>query len=252
MLYGGSIAPGRFRGKDVTIQDVFEAIGAHAAGDMSDEDLHELEDVASSGRRRLRRPVHREHDGHGLRDAWASPPMGSGMVPAEDGKKGQVAEDCGRLVMELLEKDLRPSAIITRESLENAIACVAATGGSTNAVLHLMAIANEMGVALVDRRLRPHQLEDAAARRPEAGRPVRRHRPLRARAACGVVAKRLLDAGLLHEDALTVSGRTIGEEADARRGGRGPGGRAAARQPAQRRPAASPSCTATSRPTAAW
>src|SRR5881394_1357539 len=122
MLYGGSIAPGRFKGKDVTIQDVFEAVGAHAAGDMSDEDLEELESSASPGAGAC--------GGQFTANTMATvfemmgiSPMGSGMVPAEDGKKGQVAEDCGRLVMRLLEEDLRPSRIITSESLANGIAC---------------------------------------------------------------------------------------------------------------------------------
>ncbi|HXD59945.1 MAG TPA: dihydroxy-acid dehydratase, partial [Thermoleophilaceae bacterium] len=141
MLYGGSIAPGQFRGHDVTIQDVFEAVGARAAGNMTDDELHELEGVASPGAGACGGQYTANTMGTAFEVLGISA-MGSGMVPAEDGKKGQVAEDCGRLVMELLEKDLRPSAIITRESLENAIACVALTGGSTNAVLHLMAVAN--------------------------------------------------------------------------------------------------------------
>src|ERR671928_413543 len=129
MLYGGSIAPGRFRGKDVTIQDVFEAVGAHAAGSMSDEDLHELEGVASPGAGACGGQYTANTMGTAFEVLGISA-MGSGMVPAEDGKKGQVAEDCGRLVMELLERDMRPSQVITRESLENAIAGAAMSGGS--------------------------------------------------------------------------------------------------------------------------
>jgi dihydroxy-acid dehydratase len=138
--------------------------------------------------------------------------MGTGMVPAENGKKGQVAEDCGRLVMELLEKDVRPSSIITRESLENAIACVAATGGSTNAVLHLMAIANEIGVELsIDDFDRISSKTPLLADLKPGGQYVATD--LYAAGGMRVIAKRLLDAGLLHGDAPTVSGRTIGEEA---------------------------------------
>jgi dihydroxy-acid dehydratase len=142
--------------------------------------------------------------------------MGSGMVPAEDGKKGQVAEDCGRLVMDLLERNVRPSDVITKQSLENAIACVASTGGSTNAVLHLMALASEAQVEL--------ELEDfdrIASSTPLLAdlKPGGRFVATDLYRAGGVrlIAKRLLDAGLLHEDAINVSGKTVGEEArDAR------------------------------------
>jgi dihydroxy-acid dehydratase len=138
--------------------------------------------------------------------------MGSSMVPAEDGKKGQVAEDCGRMIVGLIEQDLRASKVITRESLENAIACVAATGGSTNGVLHLLAVAHEAGVPLtID------DFDEIAWKTPLLAdlKPGGRFVATDLYRAGGVrlVAKRLLDAGLLHEDALTVTGRTIGEEA---------------------------------------
>jgi dihydroxy-acid dehydratase len=212
MLYGGSIAPGRFRGRDVTIQDVFEAVGAHAAGDMSDEDLDELESSASPGAGAC--------GGQFTANTMATvfemmgiSPMGSGMVPAEDGKKGQVAEDCGRLVMKLLDEDLRPSRIITKESLENSIACVATTGGSTNAVLHLMALAREAGVTL-----KIDEFDSISGRTPLLAdlKPGGRYVAADLYRAGGVrvVAQRLKEAGLLNEDAATVSGNTIGEEAD--------------------------------------
>jgi dihydroxy-acid dehydratase len=215
MLYGGSIAPGRFRGKDVTIGDVFEAVGAHAAGSMSDEDLDELEHVASPGAGAC--------GGQFTANTMATvfevmgiSAIGSGMVPAEDGKKGQVAEDCGALVLDLIKRDLRPDQIITKASLDNSIALVAATGGSTNAVLHLMALAHEAGVEL--------DLEDfdrIASSTPLLAdlKPGGRFVATDLYHAGGVrlVAKRLLDAGLLNADAPTVTGRTIGEEAaDAR------------------------------------
>src|SRR5205814_5389340 len=128
---GGSIAPGTYKGHDVTIQDVFEAVGAHAAGSMTDDELNELEGVASPGAGACGGQFTANTMATAFEMLGISA-MGSSMVPAEDGKKGQTAEDCGRLVMDLLENDLRPSAIITKESLENSIACVAATGGSTN------------------------------------------------------------------------------------------------------------------------
>src|SRR5437588_7795661 len=138
MLYGGSSAPGRYHGGDVTIQDVFEAVGAHAAGSMSDDGLAELESVASPGAG----ACGGQYTANTMSTAFEMlgiSAMGTSMVPAEDGKKGQVAEDCGRLVMKLIEEDLRPSRVITRASLENAIACVAATGRAANRGPHLLA-----------------------------------------------------------------------------------------------------------------
>ena len=211
MLYGGTIMPGHYRGKDVTIQDVFEAVGAHAAGDITDEDLQELEGVASPGSG----ACGGQYTANTMATAFEAlgiSPMGSGMVPAEDGKKGQVAEDCGRLVVELVHKDLRPSTVITRQSIENAIAGVAATGGSTNAVLHLLAVAKEAGVELsID------DFDEISARTPLLAdlKPGGRFVALDMYRAGGMrlVIKRLLEAGLVHGDAPTVTGRTIAEEA---------------------------------------
>jgi dihydroxy-acid dehydratase len=211
MLYGGSIAPGRWRGRDVTIQDVFEAVGAHAAGDMSDEDLTDLEAHASPGAGACGGQFTANTMATAFEMLGISP-MGSGMVPAEDGKKGQVAEDCGRLVLELLERDLRPSAVITKDSLENAIACVAASGGSTNAVLHLLAVANEAGVPLtIDDFDRISWSTPLLADLKPSGRFVATD--LYRAGGVRLIARRLVQAGLLHEGAITVSGRTIGEEA---------------------------------------
>jgi dihydroxy-acid dehydratase len=212
MLYGGTIMPGRYRGKDVTIQDVFEAVGAHAAGDISDEDLNELESVASPGAG----ACGGQYTANTMATAFevlGISPMGSGMVPAEDGKKGQVAEDCGRLVVDLVRQDLRPSTVITRESLENAIACVAATGGSTNAVLHLLALASEAGVELsID------DFDAVSSRTPLLAdlKPGGRFVAVDLYRAGGMrlVVKRLLEAGLLHGDAPTVTGKTLAEEAE--------------------------------------
>jgi dihydroxy-acid dehydratase len=211
MLYGGTIMPGHYRGKDVTIQDVFEAVGAHAAGDITDEDLNELESVASPGPG----ACGGQYTANTMATAFevmGISPMGSGVVPAEDGKKGQVAEDCGRLVVELVRQDVRPSTIITRDSIENAIAGVAATGGSTNAVLHLLALANEAGVVLsID------DFDEISARTPLLAdlKPGGRFVAVDLYNAGGMrlVTKRLVDAGLLKADAPTVTGKTIGEEA---------------------------------------
>ncbi|MEA2437381.1 MAG: dihydroxy-acid dehydratase, partial [Thermoleophilaceae bacterium] len=213
MLYGGSIAPGTFKGKDVTIQDVFEAVGAHAAGNMSDEDLKELEGVASPGAGACGGQFTANTMATAFEMLGISA-MGSSMVPAEDGKKGQTAEDCGRLVMDLLKKDLKPSDVITRESIDNAIACVAATGGSTNAVLHLLAVAREADVPLsIDDFDRICSTTPLLADLKPGGRFVATDM-FRA-GGVAVVANRLQEAGLLNEDAITVTGRTIGEEAQA-------------------------------------
>jgi dihydroxy-acid dehydratase len=140
MLYGGSIAPGRFEGHDVTIQDVFEAVGARAAGRMTDVQLRDLEDHACPGPGAC--------GGQFTANTMATvseflgiSPMGTASVPAMDGEKDSVAHRAGALVMDLVKRDVRPRRIITRDAIENAIAAVAATGGSTNAVLHLIAIA---------------------------------------------------------------------------------------------------------------
>ena len=213
MLYGGSIAPGKFHGKDVTIQDVFEAVGAHAAGSMSDEELYELESVASPGAGACGGQFTANTMATAFEMLGISP-MGSSMVPAENGKKGQVAVDCGRRVMDLLNDDLRPSKVITRESLDNAIACVAATGGSTNAVLHLLAVAREADVPLsIDDFDRICSTTPLLADLKPGGRFVATD--LFRAGGVAVVANRLQEAGLLNEDAITVSGRTIGEEAAA-------------------------------------
>jgi len=210
MLYGGSIAPGRWRGRDVTIQDVFEAVGAHAAGDMSDADLAELEAEASPGAGACAGQFTANTMALAF-EALGISPMGSGMVPAEDGRKGDVAESCGRLLLDLIERDQRPSAVITAEGLENAIASVAATGGSTNAVLHLLAVAREAGVALtIDDFDRVSARTPLIADLKPGGRFVATD--LYRAGGLRLVAKRLVDGGLMHADAATVTGRSLGEE----------------------------------------
>ncbi len=213
MLYGGSIAPGRYHGRDVTILDVFEAIGAHNAGTMSDEDLAELENVASPGAGACGAQFTANTMACAF-EALGISAGGSAMVPAEDEEKATVAEKVGELVLRVLAEDLRPSQVITRESLENAIACVCASGGSTNGVLHLLAIAREAGVPLemADFERISRQTPLFADMKP-GGRFVATD--LYAAGGVPLLLKRLDEAGLLHRDQITVSGRTIGEEADA-------------------------------------
>ncbi|HEY6764406.1 MAG TPA: dihydroxy-acid dehydratase, partial [Candidatus Sulfotelmatobacter sp.] len=140
VLYGGTIAAGSYGGKDVTIQDVFEAIGANIAGKISDTELKELEDVACPGAGACG-GQYTANTMSTVMEVIGLSPMGFNSVPAMDVKKDQIAFDCGEVVMNLLQKGIRPRDILTREAFDNAISAVAATGGSTNAVLHLLAIA---------------------------------------------------------------------------------------------------------------
>jgi dihydroxy-acid dehydratase len=213
MLYGGSIAPGRFRGKDVTIVDLFEAIGAHAAGNISDEDLRELEDVASPGPGACGGQFTANTMACAF-EALGISPGGSAMVPAVDDEKATVAEKIGELVMRVLAEDLRPSRIITRDSLENAIACVCASGGSTNGVLHLLAVAREAGIALdLDDFERISRETPLYADLKPSGRFVATD--LFRAGGVPLILNRLAEAGILHADAMTVTGQTIGEVAAA-------------------------------------
>ena len=148
VLYSGSIAPGKYRGRDVTIQDVFEAVGAHAAGKITDADLTELEDVACPGAGACGGQFTANTMSTTLEFLGISP-AGFNGIPATHPRKAEVAVECGELVMHLLKNEIRPRQIMTKAAFENAIASVAATAGSTNGVLHLMAIAHEAGVPLV-------------------------------------------------------------------------------------------------------
>jgi dihydroxy-acid dehydratase len=213
MLYGGSILPGRWHDQDVTIQDVFEAIGKHATGEMSDDDLYELEGCASPGAGACGAQFTANTMASAF-EVMGITPMGSGMVPAVAGAREQVARDTGELVMKVLADDLRPSQIITKDSIENAIATVAMSGGSTNGVLHLLAVANEAGIELtIDDFDRISEKTPLLGDLKPGGRFVAKD--LYEAGGIGVLAKRLDEAGLLHREALTVTGRTIGEEADA-------------------------------------
>jgi dihydroxy-acid dehydratase len=213
LLYGGSVAPGRYRGRDVTILDVFEAVGAHAAGTMTDEELNELEGVASPGAGACGAPFTANTMACAF-EALGISVGGSAMVPAEDEEKGTVAERVGEMIMRVLAEDLRPSRIITSESLENAIACICASGGSTNGVLHMMAVAREAGVPL-----EMADFERISSQTPQLAdmKPGGRYVATDLYRAGGVplLLSHLSDAGLLHREQLTVTGRTIGEEADA-------------------------------------
>ena len=213
MLYGGSIAPGRFNGHDVTIQDVFEGVGACAAGKMSEQALHELESRACPGPGACGGQFTANTMAMAIEVLGLSP-MGSASVPAMDGAKDEVAYKAGALAMELLRRDLRPRRIVTRHALENAIAAVASTGGSTNSVLHLLAIARETGVPLsIDDFDRISRRTPLLADLKPWGRFVATD--LYRAGGIGLVAKRLLEARRLHPEALTVTGRTIGAEAEA-------------------------------------
>jgi dihydroxy-acid dehydratase len=209
MLYGGSILPGHYRGERVTIQEVFEAVGAHAAGRISTQELTELEDVASPGAGACGGQFTANTMAMAFEVLGISP-SGFSMVPAVDGRKSQVAEQTGELIMEVLRNNRRPSEIITRQSLENAIAAIACSGGSTNGVLHLLAIAKEMGIELhID------DFDTISERTPLLCdlKPGGQYVAPDLYAAGGVplVMKRLQEAGLLHEESITVTGKTVGE-----------------------------------------
>ena len=213
MLYGGSIRAGHFHGEDVTIQQVFEAVGQYAAGKITEEELHELEEVASPGAGACGGQFTANTMAMAFEVLGISP-AGSAMVPAEDGRKLEVAVQCGELAMDVLRRGLRPSEVITRAALENAIAAVATSGGSTNGVLHLLAVASEMGVPL-----RIDEFDAISERTPllcdlqPGGRYVATD--LYEAGGIPLVLKRMAQAGVLNEEAITVTGRTIGEEAAA-------------------------------------
>jgi dihydroxy-acid dehydratase len=205
-LYGGSIQAGTFEGRAVTIQDVFEAVGACAAGKMTEKQLSELEDRACPGAGACGGQYTANTMATAITFLGISP-MGANEVPATDPRKEKTAYDCGKRVMQLLQDDIRPSQIITRESLHNAIASVAATGGSTNAVLHLLAIASDAGVAL-DLK----DFDEISAKTPILAdlKPGGRFTAPDMYRAGGmrVLGQRLQQAGLL-QDGITASGRML-------------------------------------------
>ena len=213
VLYGGSIAPGKFEGHAVTIQDVYEAIGAHARGSMSDAQLRSLETSACPGAGAC--------GGQFTANTMALvceflgiAPMGLSSVPATDSAKAASGRRAGELVMDLLRTNVTPSKIITKPAIENAIAGVAATGGSTNSVLHLLAIANEAKISLsIDDFDRISSRVPILADLKPGGRFVATD--LYAAGGTALVAKRMVEGGFLHGECLTVTGRTLAEEANA-------------------------------------
>ncbi|MEO6496062.1 MAG: dihydroxy-acid dehydratase, partial [Solirubrobacteraceae bacterium] len=212
MFYGGSIPVGRHKGEDITILKVFEAVGAHAAGKIDDEELRAIEIAASPGVGACGGQFTANTMAMAFEMMGISP-MGPSAVPAQAPTKAEAAFQAGELVMDVLRADLRPSDLITRESLENAIAAVTSSGGSTNGVLHLLAVAREMGIEL--------ELEDfdrMSERTPLLCdlSPGGRYNAVDMYAAGGsaVLAQRLKELGVLHENAPTVTGKTVGQLAD--------------------------------------
>jgi len=212
VLYGGTIAPGQYRGKDVTIQDVYEAIGANVAGKISEKELHELEDVACPGAGACG-GQYTANTMSTVMEMIGLSPMGFNSVPAMDALKDQVSFECGKIVMNVLKEGLRPRDILTRDAFENAIASVAATGGSTNSVLHLLAIAREAGVPLeIDDFQTVSERTPLLADLKPSGRFVAAdmHRA----GGIRLLARRLVRGNYLHPDARTVTGQTISAEAE--------------------------------------
>ena len=212
VLYSGSIAPGRYRGKDVTIQDVFEAVGAHAAGEMSEREVHALESVACPGAGACGGHFTANTMATALDFLGVSAP-GLNEVPANHPGKPQAAVAAGELAMKLVVGDVRPSTVLTREAFENAITSIAATGGSTNGVLHLLAIAAEVGVELsID------DFDTISARTPIIAdiKPAGRYVATDLFKAGGValVARELVRAGVVNENVTGVDGRSLREVAD--------------------------------------
>jgi dihydroxy-acid dehydratase len=211
MLYGGSIRPGHFKGQEVTIQQVFEAVGAFAAGKITEDELHELEEAASPGAGACGGQFTANTMAMAF-EVMGISPAGSAMVPAEDGRKIAVAVQVGELVLDVLKAGRRPSEIITKDGLENAIAAVAMSGGSTNGVLHLLAVAREMGVPLqIEEFDRISESTPLLCDLQPGGQYVATD--LFEAGGVPLVLKRMQEAGVLREQAMTVTGRTIGEHA---------------------------------------
>lgn len=211
-LYGGTIMPGNWRGKDYAVGSIFEAIGAVSAGKMSVQDLHEFEQVVCPGPGACG-GQYTANTMATVMEIIGLSPMGANSVPAVDPRKKQVAHDVGTLVMETLARNIKPRDILTRDAFDNAIACVAMTGGSTNAVLHLLALARETGVPLtID------DFDPISTRTPLFADlvPGGQFTAVEVDRAGGipVIAKRLLDGGFVQGETLTVTGKTYAQEAN--------------------------------------
>jgi dihydroxy-acid dehydratase len=212
VLYGGTIAPGSYRGKDVTIQDVFEAVGANAAGKITDKELHDLEEVACPGAGACG-GQYTANTMSTVMEMIGLSPMGFNSVPAMDPQKDQVSFACGKVVLNLLKNGIKPRGILTRDAFENAIAAVASTGGSTNAVLHLLAIARESEVELeIDDFQTVSERTPLLADLKPSGRFVAAdmHRA----GGIRLLARRLIRGEYLHPKCLTVTGLSIAAESD--------------------------------------
>ncbi|MGH2959344.1 MAG: dihydroxy-acid dehydratase [Solirubrobacterales bacterium] len=211
MLYGGSILPGSLHDEDISIQDVFEAVGAHAAGTITDEELTEIENNASPGAGACGGQFTANTMAMAF-EVMGISPAGSAMVPAEAGARKQVAEDAGRLVVDVLKRGLKARDVITKESIQNAIAAVCMSGGSTNAVLHLLALAYE-----ADIELKIEEFDVISAKTPLTAdlKPGGKYLAKDFWEAGGVpvVANRLLEAGLLNESTIRVEGDTVADYA---------------------------------------
>ncbi len=211
ILYGGTMLPGRYKGRDITIQDVFEAVGANAAGRMSDDDLLAIENAACPGPGACG-GQYTANTMATVMEIIGLSPMGLNSIPQVDQRKHSAARHCGEVIMNAVRKNIRPCDIVTRAAIENAIASVAASGGSTNAVLHLLAFAREAGVPLtID------DFQELSNKTPLLAdlKPAGKYTAADMDKAGGipVIAKRLHDGGYAHSETMTITGKSFGEEA---------------------------------------
>jgi dihydroxy-acid dehydratase len=210
ILYGGTILPGKYKGKDITIQDVFEAVGANAAGRVSDQELLDIENAACPGPGACG-GQYTANTMATVMEVIGLSPLGVNAIPQVDERKHGAAQYCGEIIMQAVRNNLKPRDIVTRAAIDNAIASVAASGGSTNAVLHLLAFAREANVPLtID------DFQDLSNRTPLLAdlKPAGKYTAADVDKAGGipVIAKRLCDAGLVEKGAITITGKTLCEQ----------------------------------------